>query len=292
MTIEKFRVCDDQDRLLKEGFVQNGKESGTWYSYHDDGRIESIKIYKDGLKSGTWKINTADGLSTTEIEYQQGSQLLQRSYSKEGTLLSESRFLDDKLHNIINYYSSGSVESTYFYEGTLPHGENESFWEDGTIRSIVRFNKGKPGKTENYYSNGNMKDSTEWEGNLSTYCKYYENGQLNSESGLKGRRPHGFWREYLEDGQLLSEGNYISGQKVGEHTWYYENGNPRMIIPYNSSSKQGKEIHYFPNGKEMKIQTYLHDRLDGEWKEYTEDGLLAIFRIYKKGKMVKDCLEK
>ena len=293
MSLERFREVDEFGRVLKEGFVQNGKESGVWYTYFENGEIESIKRFVDGSKSGIWEIHALDGSTRTEIEYENGKKIKQKTFSREGCIDAVSEYIDDKLHSITAYHSNNEIKSIYCYENNLPHGENKHFREDGSIESVVRYKKGKlSGTTEHFHANGKLKDSTTYAGDITIQCSYYENGQLEKERGMRHKKPHGMWKDFLENGQLISEMNFIDGREHGDHRRYYENGNLKSQIPYSKSRKHGVEIHHFSSGKLRKVATYYFGVRDGELKEYSEDGLLTGYKIYKNNRLVNNLLEK
>ena len=79
---------------MNEGFYKNGKMTGSWMSYHENGQIESHGIYtytESGVysrKDGVWKYYYDNGQLQSESIIKDGVEEL-KFYDKEGDLLPE-----------------------------------------------------------------------------------------------------------------------------------------------------------------------------------------------------------
>jgi antitoxin component YwqK of YwqJK toxin-antitoxin module len=59
----------DDGRLIEKGNYWIGKKSGIWYSYHTNGEVQSIALFKNDKRDGKWKFFNEDGLLIAEVVY-------------------------------------------------------------------------------------------------------------------------------------------------------------------------------------------------------------------------------
>lgn len=57
---------------------------------------------------------------------------------------------------------------------------------------------------------------------------------------------------------------------------------------YTNGSINGPAKSFYSGGKVQSEGNYKNDNEDGEWKEYTKEGLLLRKIIYKDGKVIKE----
>jgi antitoxin component YwqK of YwqJK toxin-antitoxin module len=105
--------------MCENGFIRtklnyiNGKPNGFFYSYHENGNIQSFGELKAGEKTGKW-VYFYDNLFPSQIEnYISGM--------REGPYVS--------------YYESGVISCKGFFKNDAENGEFTNYWENGNLSS-------------------------------------------------------------------------------------------------------------------------------------------------------------
>jgi antitoxin component YwqK of YwqJK toxin-antitoxin module len=96
----------------------NDTMTDTVSSYHENGKLYHVQIYKDGMKEGCWK-----------------------KYSKEGVLYQENNYKNDMLEgpsNKFTYITGRPLEKT-FYKYGMKEGRQEIFHNNGKQKSVSYF---------------------------------------------------------------------------------------------------------------------------------------------------------
>ena len=68
----EYKLVSTSGIVLEEGFYFNNKMVGTWHLYNDNGTVQMVARFKNGLKHGKWLIYDNKGRVKTEIVYVQG----------------------------------------------------------------------------------------------------------------------------------------------------------------------------------------------------------------------------
>ena len=130
------------NELYEEGYVFNGKKTGTWISYYpDDGYIQSISNYHNGVLMGPYmefdergRLNKhisyennvltgqyaeyQNGRPERKIQYKNG--LLNgyvREYNSKSQLIKESNYKDNVLDGKVSHFNEeGKVVLEYIYK--------------------------------------------------------------------------------------------------------------------------------------------------------------------------------
>ena len=114
---------------------------------------------------------------------------------------------------------------------------------------------------------------------------------------LKDGEYHGKFVVYYPDGSIYITGNFKNGKKQGVHKKYNEDGTLSQVVYYKDDEPYRVKT-YYPNGKlkmDAQVSLYLFERLsstifttddwilDGQVKEYFQNGQIESIMNYKRG---------
>lgn len=145
----------------------------------------------------------------------------------------------------------------------MKNGVWEIFYPDGKLQSRVTYkNNIVYGNVQNYYPNGKLQEEGFWKINkwVGEYKYYYENGQLK-------------YHWFFDD----------NGQRTGKQLYYYENGKKQIEGEWLQGKEQGKIVEYHPNGNVSKVVDFENGKINGEYKEFFEDGAIKLKIVYING---------
>ncbi len=142
--LQKAERKDPSGKLLEEGYLFNGKRTGSWISYHPNDiehRLQSITSYVNGVRNGI-ALDFDQRLQITSQSYYQNElahgpafkfaaygrfleiaafengkqEGLYQSYTKEGTLTQEANYKAGELNGKLKYFNpDGEVTMEYEY---------------------------------------------------------------------------------------------------------------------------------------------------------------------------------
>lgn len=189
----------------------------------------------------------------------------------------------------------------------------EICYKDGIIGSITHYYNGIKHGRKIDYLNG-MLHREMWYLHDKLEGEYREYGneimQCNYKDGLKD----GVEIVKYKDGNIKIKCNYVEGNLDGGYTEYYENKNIKVAANYKYNQIHGPRIVYYDNhitneyaeyvngikygiyythnkfGKCIIEANFKMDELDGEYKEYNDNGDLIVHKIYNCGTLVKTIL--
>jgi antitoxin component YwqK of YwqJK toxin-antitoxin module len=133
----------DNKTIKHEGRLDNGKLTGLWRSYFENGKIKSAINYTD---------DKANGIG-----------LFYFNNDKQSTR-AEINFEDDLITGIYReFYENGSRKATLNFEEGLPDGEAEFFYDSGVTKIEGTYKKGvKTGKWKHFSETGEIIDKEKW----------------------------------------------------------------------------------------------------------------------------------
>jgi len=135
--------------------------------------------------------------------------------------------------------------------------KKERFWPDLT-RVVLE----EPFAVEReYWSSGQIGSLKTFKNKIfHTIERWYENGQLWSESHWKDGKRDGIFRDWHENGQLYWEEHWKDGKQDGIHRSWYENG-------------QLCWEHHWKDGNQNGIQRGWRENGQLYWEEHWKDGI-------------------
>lgn len=205
-------------------FSQSKHEDGPFKEYHENGNLKREGFYKDNIRRAAWK----------------------------------------------EYYTRGNLKRVYLYDtkGNLT-GVEKRYYQHGNLLSET--NKSKSGgllKTD-YYENGNLqrvyklvpKEKGRGFLKAGVYKEFYENGNINVESGYSKNELVGVWKKFYPTSELEWEVGYSNGYKHGMYRQFYKNGKVKIIGFHNLNLKDGEEKYFDSIGNETYELKYKKGKL-------------------------------
>lgn len=133
----------DNKTIKYEGRLENGKLTGLWRSYFENGKIKSAINYSDDKANGVG--------------------LFYFNNDKQATR-AEVNFTDDIITGVYReFYENGSRKATLNFEDGLPDGDAEFFYDSGVTKIEGNYKKGvKTGKWKHFSETGELIDKEKW----------------------------------------------------------------------------------------------------------------------------------
>lgn len=287
--------------LWQEGPFENGKRSGTWTFYDQDGNRAKTSQYSNGKRNGE------------EI-----------SYFSSGEWRAKGNYSDDKKTG--RWQERNSPNSDCISEGSYGNGNKEGPWKEcstdkKTDQDYLSFEglyrkglRDGPGKL--YYPNGEVfaegsyradiaclsnppeKDESNCQKRTGEWTIYFENGNkraIGSYDQTTGKRS-GNWTEFYQSGEKMSSGQ-MNHTRYGMWTFFEKSGEikgqyrfsgndfvPKAAVIWENGKKVGEGplamglIKYDEDNDKIEVKT---TRKNGEWTEYYPNGQKKAVGNYK-----------
>lgn len=281
LKIEKFengklideKVANKYDTLEVKSLRQE-KE------FYSNGKIKSIKTYKDSLLYGLQLYYKTDGeIEKAEI-YDELSQKI-----AEGIV----DILNKKQGKWSFFYDNEKIKSEGNFIDDLKSGEWNYYYEDGSIFEQGTYSEDYPeGIWLWYYPNGKILKSEKY--------IFGRKSGLNFELDIKGDTiARGNYKEDAKQGKWIyyigdeyTTGNYYFGQKTGQwETYYYPENKIKNITNYIDGQEDGKYKSYYLNKKLKETGLYSNGKKVGKWTYYLSDGNIDYTIEYLGGEIIK-----
>ena len=245
---------DKDGNLLEKGNYVNGVADGDVIEYFPSGERRAERHYVMGRPTGSAKRWMKSGQLVSQTDYaDDGSVIKKRNWSAEGELTW--------LEEPVEVEGLGPAHKTVEYNGNMVDTEIRA---DGYLLRTVYVGdtlwdrvEMVDGKYQGLYVSTTRIDQ------IKTRVHFID----GEEDGLYTRS----WR-----GRELDRGYYDHGKRVGE--WRRTEQSTYIIKEtYNDEGKLTGEQRSFrkPDGKLMKIATYKDGTLDGPYKEFKDDRMVA-----------------
>lgn len=277
-----FHWYYDDGTVNAIGQETNGKNTGPYYFYHGNGRLQAVGAYDElGNKIGNWEFYHENGQLSSKQQFDENGVILGeiKRYDTNGNLEEIGRYKDGKLTgNYDWYYSCGTLKETYPYVDGEGSGEGIVYYESGEVK--IRYQVADDdlnGDYTTYYQNGEVKSKYANEGGKANgpYVSYYANGQKEKEGQYVDDMSEGPWLFYHNNGQLSDSGAYVNDQSVGKWVHYYRNGKIRQIESLNEEGESHGDMFWYD--------------LDGKLyceRQYEADVLISYKFLDKSGKVI------
>mgnify|MGYP006281872019 CR=1 FL=1 len=205
-SVKNAIIYNDQGDKVSEGIVTtDGRRSGKWINYYDDGKIREEGEYNNNSKTGTWKFYDRDGNTVQTGTYRGGRpEGLWQWYYKSGVILREEEYYQGKRDgNFTEYSQDGEIIS----QGKYLDGEKNGSWivTIGDHREEGNYIIGLKDGMWRYWDNEeNLLYRGEYvQGNPDGYhFHYYSNGRIKEEQYYDMGLKHRTWKKYSEEGIL------------------------------------------------------------------------------------------
>ncbi len=291
--VKGFPVGDHREFYSKEEgggqlsgvlhYDQKSRLQGKAETFYPNGRIQSVKEYKDDEFHGK-----------------------SASWDEEGNLLVEIDYKNGKMNGRFFKKLEDGKEIVYHYKDNQRHGLHTIYYssDDGVNKQRafeVTFVEGvSEGEAVEYDEKGNKISCTPYvKGLKEGLCQIFDKGRLLMQVSFKKDKREGMTREYYPKGTLLGEVGYKDNQKHGEEKGYFEDGTPAHYAQYidgkldgpsyrwndkgilifegeyKDGLRQGKFNKYYDDGSPKVLQNFINDQLCGIKKSYDAKGICS-----------------
>ena len=326
-SVPNSMLCEVKKYYLSGQLKQTGRHDythssthprivGEWKEYHENGQLQRIYQFREGLKFGIWKKFHDDGSLSQIGEYKDGKPI---------------GFWKD-------YYRNGELKTIGMYASNVYRMEKSGEWKDyhengQLMRTCSHGYTGRGGEQREYYETGELKQIGYWgeaDSQLGEWKDYRKNGQLKritaySEDVIISPIRSYFLHEKIVFTKKKVKKPYkykdrMAEYEVGKSKFHYRNGNRQFVKKCKGDSRKNTYINYHVSGgvaakekikngdsigyKKVYYQKGKHQlkwifrqleeegetekRLKiGEWKTYYENGKLHQVQLYRLGKLME-----
>ena len=173
------------------GKVQDGKRTGQWTSWYDNGTVKEVIIWDN------------DTPKMESYRTREGKQLV-----KNGT------------GEYVGRYGNDTIAAKGFYVDGFQTGQWNYWYSTGQKSQTTYFMQGKPdGKSINYYESGKISTEGSMKGGKQhgEWMWYHTNGQVSSRANFVDGQKEGVQVFYNEDGVQLKEEHYKNDEIIEEN---------------------------------------------------------------------------
>lgn len=253
VTLTEYKKGFIVDRMRINRKDAGGRRQGKWFTFYENGNIQTEGVYKDDLKNGYFK------------EYAENGDLIRILKYVEGSVQAEAAEIQ-KLEVQKEYYSNGKIRVSSMFRNGIPEGIRKEYDTTGKIEKAQLFKNG------HIVGEGIVKEDGNREG---SWKEYYEDGSLKAEGAYENDKPVGKWKYYYQSGKTEQTGSYTrQGKKDGVWKWFYETGALLREETYRSGLKDGLSTEYEESGKVIIEGDFIDDLEDGQWFEITGDSYI------------------
>ena len=232
--------------VYAEGQYLNGLMDGEWFFYTDS--TKQNLVAKGNFLNGDTSNPSKDGIPR---------------HGRQG-------FWEHYYTNINHWRHSPTLKNPirateYWNDGKLT-GRATSYFQDGKIAVECDYNNGKKhGNRKEWYQGGYM------------YTKLYRNTEYK-----KGRTISDKIYDYSTNISIIS--SYLDD--IRTDTIYSSNDNKKIMLQkIKNGSYHGDFIAYHINGEVWITGSFFDGKRNGEWKEFSDEGILIAKMKYNQGKV-------
>jgi uncharacterized protein len=265
-----------------EGTFKNGQKTGIWKIYDPLGRISEESSYENGLLHGLQKTFHENG--RVKEEYMADSNLIMgiaSEYYSSGQLKSKGSF-NKKGRNgeWITWFSNDSIASRSCYSDGVLVGRNIIYSPDGKKLTEEFFsNDGKSIRSKTYDPSGKLLTDEKYRYDSLTEIRRYHSGQLLSKRTIVDNTVQGADETYYPNGKLLGRKTFIYGNIDGIIVKYDISGQKEFEAPYFIGTAFGARKGYNA-GKPDFTDQQEEDLSQGYYREYHDNGRIAVQTRY------------
>lgn len=259
-----YRVTNGDGSIKSISYYKNGNPDSIYKAWYPDGTMQLEGRYdKDGKRTGTWKTYWENGqLSETE-QFEKGELTgKDTQYNEDGSLDKEMDFKKNELNGEYKIYADNNQLAIVLYwnEGELTGYSYEG--KDGKLVPVVPV-KGGTGDVTAYFKNGTKSAFMQFNEsqNNGDRMLYYSNGKERITGKRVNGLEDGVKKVYYPNGKLMKEQNFYQGELDGNSKFYDPNGNLVYDVNYYSGELHGK-CKYYKNGKLVVTYVYYYSSLE------------------------------
>lgn len=310
LTVEgKYFKADkyyDDGYLWGIGKFEDGEKLGLWYFFHNNGNIQSKATYNDEGKLND-SVFTFHPNGKKESIYKAKNGLTDGdliTYYNNGELKSHLRFKMDSLDGEQREYRyNGALEEVSSFSNGKRHGLDQKYNEGEMLASDEMYRNGKrDGRMIYYYHDKKISVEMDYKNGKADgkYVAYHKNGKVRKRGQYTNDIATGKWEDFFVTGAV--QGYFFLNEKgdfCDSSVVYYPNGKISSVTHFGKKGKKnGAEIMFTDKGtvwnifnfKNGVIKNYTYYLPDGKIvhqgklnvENYDEEGRLVSKGSYKK----------
>ncbi|MFO0433651.1 MAG: toxin-antitoxin system YwqK family antitoxin [Sphingobacteriaceae bacterium] len=264
-------------------YAQNNVKNGYVKFYHENGKISSEGLMKDGKPDGFWKNYYQNGnlkITGNRKNFQLDS--LWSFYDDKGRVNRTVTYKEGKKEGATKLYDTlGKVTNIEHYVNDVKEGVSKKFYPSGKVKTIIYFVKGKADGTAYEYA----EDST-----IISIVNYksgitLDREQINRKDEL-GRK-QGLWKDLYPNGDVKKEAMYSNDSLNGFVKEYDTKGNLTAIKKFDN----GKALLHAPEVRQ--VEWFQAKNTDGtlKYEGVYDDGVAIGTHYTYKSKRICDSVE-
>lgn len=209
----------DNDIIMKNIWDKNGKQliyngNGTYKEFSNDDQIIVLGEVKNGRKTGEWKSYSEEGKLTEEGIYENGIYKIKNVWYSDGEpmIVNGEGFYKTYYPENIKVFMAGEISRG------LKTGTWDTYYESTNLMSQSEYENGKQSGPQKFFyesgiifSEGIMQEDKQ-EG---IWNWYHENGVLSSSAQFLNGKKEGTQVMNDESGRKIKEEYYINGELTG-----------------------------------------------------------------------------
>ncbi len=186
-------ICNDKITWSKEYL---GEKKYTEKVFFSNGKIKTLKEYKNGKLNGNYKEYKQDEVLIKHFRFKEGKAILKKTFYSNGNQKSISNYKNSNIHGSYKkYHENGKLELEAFYNESYKTGIWKEYSYKGKLTSIQEYKNG--------VENGPFKH-------------YSRTGILKKEGAYLRGKAEGLWKIYNRDGSLYKDVTYENGRIISE----------------------------------------------------------------------------
>ncbi len=205
-SVKSAVIYNDKGIKVSEGIVtEDGRRSGIWKNYYDNGKLRGEGEYDNNRRTGSWKFYNDNEKLIQTGGYRNGrTEGLWQWHFPDGKLIREEEYYQGRRDGrFVEYSHDGSIIS----EGQYLDGERNGWWvvTIGDHREEGNYILGlRDGLWKYYDDNGNIvyKGRYAQDNPDGYHFYYYESGRIKEEQYYDMGLRHKTWKKYSEEGSL------------------------------------------------------------------------------------------
>lgn len=264
-------------------YAQNNVKNGYVKFYHENGKISSEGLMKDGKPDGFWKNYYQNGnlkITGNRKNFQLDS--LWSFFDEKGRVNRTVNYKEGKKEGATTLYDTlGKITNIDNYVNDVKEGVSKKFYPSGKVKTIIYFVKGKADGTAYEYA----EDST-----IISIVNYksgitLDREQINRKDEL-GRK-QGLWKDLYPNGDVKKEAMYNNDSLNGFVKEYDKKGNLTSIKKFDN----GKALLHAPEVRQ--VEWFQSKNLDGtlKYEGVYDDGVAIGTHYTYKSKRICDSVE-
>lgn len=198
-----FKVVSQEINQLDE----NGKRTGIWKKYYDNGNLRYSGKFINGKEVGTFKFyKKRSNVPQIVKEFSKASDTASvKFYNHLGVLKTQGKMIGKKRVGKWTYFfSDGKLFSEEFYKDGKLNGELKNYYPNGKVTNKTHYTNGvKSGASKTYTDEGILIEEVNYSnGKLDGPAKFFDlKGNLKEKGAYQNGKRKGKWEFYI-DGEL------------------------------------------------------------------------------------------